>query len=454
MRIVSANLNQRLGSAPIRDRVGEWLAFHAPDLFVAQEPFRQSSSARPQLSAYRLIATSELTSCWVAEHLRTPAVQKLADRWQKVLLQGLIVHNVYLDPYSSKARRDLLEAIERDIADSPAAPTIVIGDFNLAPRPEDGMFGQAPSTFTTAGERKALASLMATRALYDATCPAAGCLPAFTFERITKGQPSKFRCDLAVLSESLRSSVTVSYDHSVRKGPGAFTDHSALIIDVSVSSIRVGQGQDVLESRRSKATVHRGQVWTAAEVAKASHKTAIRRSEPSQIARNLVAQGVLKTLGVRRVLDFGCAYGVDAEFYREQGLDAHGYDVEPQFGRADMPEGVFDLVTVVYVVNVLPTLNDRLNVIRLAAEKVNAGGYLLVVARSESAIAREAQRGKWKPFSDGWISSLDKGTFQKGIPHSELAWLLGAVGMPVAPCGLRCSAEVAWIMGQKSAGLC
>jgi len=186
------------------------------------------------------------------------------------------------------------------------------------------------------------------------------------------------------------------------------------------------------------------------EVATASHKTAIRRSEPSQIARNLVAQGVLSDLGVKKILDFGCAYGTDVDFYLAEGLEAFGYDIESRFSRTDIPDGVFDLVTVVYVVNVLLSLDDRLNAIRAAAVKVSPGGHLLIVARSESAIAKEAQRGKWKRFNDGWISSLNKGTFQKGILHSELAWLLGAVGMPVAPCGLRCSSEVAWILGRKS----
>jgi len=70
------------------------------------------------------------------------------------------------------------------------------------------------------------------------------------------------------------------------------------------------------------------------------------------------AQGTLEELGVRSILDFGCAYGADVAFYRENGYDAEGYDIEPRFGRAEITGALYDLVTVVYVVNVLPTLEE------------------------------------------------------------------------------------------------
>ena len=42
MRIVSANLNQRLGNPAVRSRVELWLGTKAPDLFLSQEPFKPS----------------------------------------------------------------------------------------------------------------------------------------------------------------------------------------------------------------------------------------------------------------------------------------------------------------------------------------------------------------------------------------------------------------------------
>jgi exonuclease III len=450
MRIVSANLNQRLGKTSIRARVDEWLGVHSPDVFVSQEPFAPASAVRPDLAGYTLMATSPLTSCWISDRYAGVTVIRVSDRWQKILVAGLTIHNLYLSPDSAKDRREMLRQIEEEIVAAGRGPAILLGDFNLAPHLEDGIFGAGPSTFTSAGERKALASLLASGGLFDATCPTNGQPVVFTFERLSKGKPCNFRCDLALISESIRSCVTVTYDHSVRKSPGAFTDHSAVIVDVAGVSIQRSVVEPVARQTTGAAR-QRGNISPTAQIiASASHKTAIRRTEASQIARNLIAQGVLAELGTKSILDYGCAYGVDVEFYRGNGFAADGYDVEPRFGMAQLPTELYDLVTVVYVVNVLPTIEDRLDAIRSAAQKVQRGGYILVTARSDSAIAKEAARGKWQPFNDGWISSPGKGTFQKGIRQVELAWLLGAVGMEPCPCRLRCSSEVAWMLGKKS----
>jgi 2-polyprenyl-3-methyl-5-hydroxy-6-metoxy-1,4-benzoquinol methylase len=357
----------------------------------------------------------------------------------------MAVHNVYLSPYSARDRRELLKQIERDLQTG-AGPTIVVGDFNIAPRPEDGMFGTAPSTFTSTGERLALASLLMSGVLFDATCPPDGVPADFTFERLARGKPSNFRCDLALVSESLREYVTVEYDHSVRKSADGFTDHSALIIDL------VGwpkQNLAILPARHKNETSSRSTENATRGLARASHKTAIKRGQPSQIARTLLAQGVLADLGAKSILDFGCGYGVDVEFYRSNGFEANGYDIEPRFGFADMPDRLYDLVTVVYVVNVLPTVEDRLAATRNAARNMKPSGHMFLAARSESAIAKEAERGHWEAFNDGWISSSEKGTFQKGIRREELAWLLGMVGLEPCPSSLRFTADVAWMLGRN-----
>lgn len=53
--------------------------------------------------------------------------------------------------------------------------------FLLAPRPEDGLFGEETSTFTTDAERQTLRQLMQGAGLVDTTAETA---PAFTFERV------------------------------------------------------------------------------------------------------------------------------------------------------------------------------------------------------------------------------------------------------------------------------
>lgn len=176
------------------------------------------------------------------------------------------------------------------------------------------------------------------------------------------------------------------------------------------------------------------------------HKTAIKRQSPSQIARMLDEQGVLSSLGVQSILDFGCGYGADVEFYRSIGYEADGFDIEPRFGWTQRSERLHDLVTLVFVVNVLPTSEDRVSVVRDAAQHVRPGGYLLIAARSESAISAEARKGNWAPFNDGWISAPQKGTFQKGIALAELAWCAGAIGFRIVECSLRLSSDVSWLL--------
>ena len=57
-------------------------------------------------------------------------------------------------------------------------PLLVCGDFNLAPRPSDGLFGEETSQYTTKAERTVLQQLMRVAGLIDTTADE---VPAFTF---------------------------------------------------------------------------------------------------------------------------------------------------------------------------------------------------------------------------------------------------------------------------------
>ena len=210
--------------------------------------------------------------------------------------------------------------------------------------------------------------------LVDATCPLPGGNLEFTFERVQQGRPNRFRCDLALISSHIAEAAAVMYDHSVRASPGAFTDHSALIVDVQTDGAdRLVSEQVVARTRIVEPDAGRGLVDRAI-TASASHKTAINRQSSSQIARKLDEQGLLSGLGVRSILDFGCGYGADVQFYLSKGYEADGFDIEPRFGWTERKEGLHDLVTLVFVVNVLPTIEDRLSAVRDAARHVRPGG--------------------------------------------------------------------------------
>lgn len=74
--------------------------------------------------------------------------------------------------------------------------------------------------------------------------------------------------------------------------------------------------------------------------------TAIKRKDLSVPVRNLLQQGLLKG----RILDFGCGFGYDTDELKRRGYDITGYDY---YYRPEYPEGKFDTIFCVYVLNVL-----------------------------------------------------------------------------------------------------
>lgn len=123
-----------------------------------------------------------------------------------------------------------------------------------------------------------------------------------------------------------------------------------------------------------------------------------------------------------RVLDFGCGRGFDAEILLHRGFNINRFD--PYFF-PEMPNGKFHLVTCSYVLNVLTNDNDnRQMVIRQAWSKVEDGGMLFISVRDQKSINNYATAGQWTPFTDGFISSERKGTFQKGFTIEEIDTLI------------------------------
>lgn len=77
-----------------------------------------------------------------------------------------------------------------------------------------------------------------------------------------------------------------------------------------------------------------------------SHLTVKERSEPSFPLRHLLREGLIRG----RVLDFGSGLGEDAGFLRQAGHDVTAYD--PHYA-PDQPQGRFDTILCIYVLNVL-----------------------------------------------------------------------------------------------------
>lgn len=152
-----------------------------------------------------------------------------------------------------------------------------------------------------------------------------------------------------------------------------------------------------------------------------AHNTAISRRAASRPARWAMAN--LKPYGA--VLDFGCGRGKDVEAMREHGWKAEGFD---PYWQPVQPQGTFSLATCNYVLNVIPKIEVRSEVLERIHGLLEDGGRVFVSARSHREIER-ARKPTWEPCTDGYITP--QGTFQHGVTTNELSMLLEAAGFQV-----------------------
>jgi hypothetical protein len=432
MIVASVNANKCLGTTAGRERFRAWLERREVTLVVVQEGWRAGAPVPAPLPGMRFLDGDAELAVWIRGSTGAPRVERAATWWQTVLVGELAIHSVHLDPYGVATRVKQLQILAERL---PTGDNVVLGDFNLAPRPVDGIYGASPSGFTAAGERRAFAELLAGRALADAT---AGDLPEFTLSRQIRGLDSSFRCDLALLPASWPTTRVVAA-HETRTGPDAFTDHSGIIVRVGPVADRPKRQAAGKANRVRQRSALRGGTGTDPTSA-ASFKTAIARGRPSAPAtvlrpfiERVVAEGA-RCPSVRAVLDYGCGRGADVDYFRSLGIDAVGYDPHVPFGFAESPAGLFMVVTLIFVLNVLLTVEARLEVLRRAAARLAPDGVLIVAVRSSAAVRNEAARNGWRAWGDGFVSHEGRGTFQHGMDIEELASLGERLGLrPQAP---------------------
>ncbi|MET7474610.1 methyltransferase domain-containing protein [Streptomyces sp. NPDC005648] len=425
MLLASVNLNKRLGATGARSNLAIWLREHGVKILLAQEPFKPADRTPPALAGFTLAGGDGHLAAWANENLAPPTVSSPAPWVQRVELDWLIVLQVHLDAYGSAARAAQLTELTEMVTAEKGRPLLACGDFNLAPRPADGLFGEETSDFTTQAERTALHQLTQVAGLVDTTAEEA---PAFTFERVFNGRHSRFRCDLALLSEHLTATTTITVDDSVRIGPAAFTDHSALLIDLPLT-LQAAEPDDVLFAL-SELTGDRPADAPARREYQ-PHKTAMSRQAPSPASR-AVTKHLTGPLGIRTILDHGCGRGADVAHYRATGLEAEGFDPHDDFGWPRPERRGFDLVTSMFVLNVLPDPWQRIQALKDAASFARPGGHVVVVTRSPEEITEAAADGGWSIHHDGFWSSQSKGTFQRGISPGEIIALARQAGLQLA----------------------
>jgi hypothetical protein len=423
MILAAVNANRRLHS--MRAGYDDWIRSVAPDLLIVSEPCGAGRQPPGEAGGLQFAGGSSRLAAYAAPSLPGMRLHVHDERWIEVELTDLRIHGVYLDANAPRSRTALLDRIRRHILDSRTGNLpIVIGDFNLAPEPQDGMHGNNPSTFTAAHERAAFRALLQETGLIDLHRHRLGPRTEFTIER---GQ-DHFRCDLCLCPRSLEPQLTLTVDHGTRLSRN-LSDHSALVIRGLPASPATAGGPEPRTAPAAIPKGPRGEATLSANLLAAqSSKTAI-GGQPSATARQLTGQGLLKGLNIRRILDFGCGKRRDFDLYRKAGFDADGYDQDPDFTGIPRPEaGGYDLVVLNYVVHVLPDDAHRLQALREARATMRPGGCMLVVVRSRRTIETEAAKG-WTPCGDGYISSESKGTFQRGYDRDELRALLEQAGL-------------------------
>src|SRR3989344_3047252 len=395
MRVVSINLNKRMGNPVAKSEFLEWLGGINPDVLLVQEPSKQPSNEVLHIPGMSLLVSNTNLAIWLNSgsngrvELNLPYVQK-------IVFQGVPLFNVYLDAYTCAKRAEQLQELKR-LNNEPA---FLMGDFNLAPLPEDGLVGTNISNFNSELDRGSFQELISSRAYSDA-----GHGKGFTIKRNRLNQEICFRCDLTLVDPVFILQTTFQYDHTVREGEHRFTDHSAQVLNFVEKSV-------------------------------ASYKTAIPRKIASPFA-HWVTDTLVTTQGIKSILDYGCGYGRDVEHYRKSGLVADGFDPHIPFGWGKLPDSKYDLVTLIFVLNVLPTMAERLKVLKQAAEYLNPAGKLLVVTRSLKAIESEVAKKHWQTHNDGYWSHPGKQTFQKGITPEEVSGLAGQLGLHSTPRTLQ-----------------
>ncbi|MDQ1527918.1 MAG: hypothetical protein QOG18_2531 [Microbacteriaceae bacterium] len=424
MRLASINLNKRLGNPAARAKLTAWLHHHHVDVLVAQEPWKPVNRTAVNLADYRPVGGDGDLFCWSAERFTIPPVSRPESFVQRLELDWLVVYNTYLDCRSITSRRRQLCRFQQIIAVENGRPILACGDFNLAPRPVDGLNNGRPSRFNSSIDRKPFAELLVNSGLVDATATET---PEFTIERQQSGLRSRFRCDLALVPGHLLPMVNVEYNHSTRASEQAFTDHSGILIEVPVTLDT--EATDRIPFTRSKCQ---------------PHKTAMSRVRPSPFART-VMDVLVPRLGITSILDHGCGRGIDVDHYRAAGLDADGWDPHPSFGWTAEHDRQYDLVANIFVLNVLPDPWQRIQALQHAAQFARPGGCLFVVTRSPADIDAKAASVNWPSHQDGYWSSEAKGTFQKGICTEEII----ALGLRA---GLEPAAEQALLTRTSAAG--
>ena len=156
-----------------------------------------------------------------------------------------------------------------------------------------------------------------------------------------------------------------------------------------------------------------------------SYNTAISRKTWSVPGRWLYEEFFKKNkIPLGSMLDFGAGRSKDSEYWsKATGADAQAYD---KFYQPSRPDRKFELVTVIFVLNVVETDEERIVILNDAMQYVMPDGYIFIATRSKKDIANAVKKGKnWTKLPSGaYVSNPKKHTIQCGVDDQDIQSLI------------------------------
>lgn len=152
--------------------------------------------------------------------------------------------------------------------------------------------------------------------------------------------------------------------------------------------------------------------------------TALASNLPSIAIRLAFEMGFVK----ETVLDWGAGKGRDTKWLLNKGVSTIQFDpyYNPIPRIADLDFSIIKTILLIYVLNVIEVVGERLELINEIKERACVGTFLIISVRTEREIESFAKKSKWKKYGDGFITG--KRTFQKGFNSLEFNNLCSSIG--------------------------
>jgi len=222
------NINKRGNTLEKRFDFMTWLNIISPQIICLQEVCRSDVFMTNDFLTYKWVAGSHNSAIYLHDEIAYQNARATKNFSLLYLENKSLIVSLYLSAYKSSERirqlRFLSEQLDEFSATEDIENIIIMGDFNLAPREEDGLVNGNVSKFTSKKERNVFAAFLQQFDLRDL-----GINEGFTIEKKNKRYHTQFRVDLALVHTKKESDAY--WDHSVRQ-EHLFTDHSAIILDV------------------------------------------------------------------------------------------------------------------------------------------------------------------------------------------------------------------------------